>query len=224
MLTVDVLALLQTDRSKALALAFGSDSELVVGGVGFIKFFSLSEKSGELKSKKGSLKTPKEAIVAITFLDQDVITGGHAWPTPALPNTQTASTTLADRLLLFLLALPPWPAGAGAAGSGDGCVSLWKGRSAALRREGVHRKAINSLFTCTDATAAFVSGGADGLVVLWNTAIEAVKVLDMALLGNPPPLQPVEVRSVCALNGFVLVGTKASEVFEVNLATLETAE
>jgi hypothetical protein len=87
----------------------------------------------------------------------------------------------------------------------------------------VHTKAVNSLYACVDATAAFVSGGADGLVVLWNSALEATKVLDLNAIVSPPPLCP-EVRSVCALQNFLLIGTKSSQIIEINATTLEVAE
>lgn len=67
---------MKVDRGSTLGLAFGSDSEVVACGVGFIKFFSLSDKSGELKSKKGlGLRNPKEALVSVIFLASDVVTG-----------------------------------------------------------------------------------------------------------------------------------------------------
>jgi WD40 repeat protein len=105
------------------------------------------------------------------------------------------------------------------AGQGDGSISLWKGRSPTVTRT-VHTKAVNSLYTCTDVTAAFVSGGADGLVILWNSGLDPLKTFDLLTLASPP-LEP-EVRSVCALQGCLLIGTKSSEIIELNIVTGET--
>jgi WD40 repeat protein len=65
----------KVDRAKTLGLAFGSDSDIVAVGVGFIKFFTLNEKTGELKSKKGTLPSPKSIVVSVSFLNSDVLTG-----------------------------------------------------------------------------------------------------------------------------------------------------
>jgi len=83
----------------------------------------------------------------------------------------------------------------------------------------VHTGPVNSLFSCTDATAAFASGGADGLVVLWNGGLEPTKKIDVTTLSQPP--LSTDIRSVCALQDCVLLGTKASEFFEVNFVTQE---
>jgi hypothetical protein len=91
-----------------------------------------------------------------------------------------------------------------------------------VERDGVHSKAVNSLYTCVDATAALVSGGSDGLVVLWNSALEPTKKVDVRLFPNPP-LDP-EIRSVCALQSCILIGTKSSEIAEYNVATGEVKE
>lgn len=102
-------------------------------------------------------------------------------------------------------------------GQQDGSIYLWKGRTITKVEKTVHKLAVNTLFSCTDATADFVSGGADGLVVLWSSALEALKRIDMAQLPRPP--LNVEVRSVCAMQNCVLVGTKSSEIMEINTLT-----
>ena len=104
-------------------------------------------------------------------------------------------------------------------GHADGSLSLWKGRSPNVRKQ-VHKKAVNTLYTCTDATAAFISGGTDGLIVLWNMAFEPVKQFDLKLLPKAP-IDP-EIRSICALQSFVLIGTKSSEIIELNTVNGET--
>ena len=71
----------KVDRAKTTAVAYGGDSEVVVGGAGFIKFFTLNEKSAELKSKKGLFgkgsngKDNNNQILSVIFLNSDVITG-----------------------------------------------------------------------------------------------------------------------------------------------------
>eukprot|EP00636_Phaeomonas_parva_P008104 CAMPEP_0118868616 /NCGR_PEP_ID=MMETSP1163-20130328/12066_1 /TAXON_ID=124430 /ORGANISM="Phaeomonas parva, Strain CCMP2877" /LENGTH=2540 /DNA_ID=CAMNT_0006803335 /DNA_START=188 /DNA_END=7810 /DNA_ORIENTATION=- len=109
-------------------------------------------------------------------------------------------------------------------GQADGSLYLWKDRNCKMVRSGVHSKAINSL----DAVApgdgvpgVLVSGGKDGLVVLWN---DQLAPLWMANITDLPPeqrsLQP-DVRSVCAMQGKVLVGTLGAEIYELTIAVGE---
>jgi len=71
----------KVDRAKTLALAYGDDSEIVVAGAGFIKFFTLNEKSAELKSKKGLFgkgqngQDNNNQVLSVIFLNSDIITG-----------------------------------------------------------------------------------------------------------------------------------------------------
>lgn len=71
----------KVDRAKTMAVAYGGDSEVVVVGAGFVKFFTLNEKSAELKSKKGLFgKGPQgqennNKVLSVAFLNSDVITG-----------------------------------------------------------------------------------------------------------------------------------------------------
>lgn len=167
----------KVEKARTFDIAFGgADDELVIVGMGFVKFFSFSETTGQLKSKKGILQKTKDPVLSVTFLKSDVITG-----------------------------------------HGDGTITSWKGRTQNLRKTDVHRKAINTLHVCKEGVAAFVSGGADGLVVLWNAAIDPIKKFDMTQLAKAP--MSAEVRSISMMQNYLLIGTKSSEIIELNTAT-----
>lgn len=65
-----------------------------------------------------------------------------------------------------------------------------------------------------------VSGGKDGLIKIWNSALDCIKemAVDSILPASQPSVSP-RVRSVCFSKDsqFILVGTRGAEIFEVRI-------
>lgn len=94
--------------------------------------------------------------------------------------------------------------------SGD--LLLWKGRSISKKME-AHKGACNSIYGRT-AEKGFITGGNDGLVIIWNDSFEQVNKLnikDTSINSYIP-----KVRSVCENKSGtkILVGTRGGEIIE----------
>ena len=109
-------------------------------------------------------------------------------------------------------------------GQADGSVYLWKDRNCKAVRRGVHAEAVNTLAAITPGDGvpgALVSGGKDGLVVLWDESLAPVWQASLHHLPEEHrSLLPV-VRSVSAAGGKVLVGTLGAEIIELSVAVGE---
>lgn len=97
-------------------------------------------------------------------------------------------------------------------GTFSGQLLLWKGKSISKRVE-AHKEACNAIWTRT-AETGFITGGNDGLVIIWNGSFEQVNTLnikDTSINSYIP-----KVRSVCenAAGTKILVGTRGGEIIE----------
>jgi len=100
-------------------------------------------------------------------------------------------------------------------GQVDGSLYLWKGRNVSVvRRE--HGKCVNTLGKWG---GGLVSGGKDGLVILWSESLVKQRVFDLNDFKSDVIRK--EVRSVCCMEQKVLVGAYSSEILELDLATGE---
>jgi WD40 repeat protein len=98
-------------------------------------------------------------------------------------------------------------------GQADGSIYLWKGRNASvIRRE--HTKCVNSLGR---TGSGLVSGGKDGLVILWSESLVMQRQFDLATFSSTA--LNTEVRSVCCTEQKILIGLYSSEIVELDLAT-----
>lgn len=97
-------------------------------------------------------------------------------------------------------------------GTFSGQLLLWKGKSITKRVE-AHKEACNAIWTRT-AETGFITGGNDGLVIIWNGSFEQVNTLNIkdASINSYIP----KVRSVCenAAGTKILVGTRGGEIIE----------
>jgi WD40 repeat protein len=90
---------------------------------------------------------------------------------------------------------------------------LWKGRNASVvRRE--HTKCVNSLATFGNG---LVSGGKDGLVILWSESL--VKQRQFSVADFSTKAINFEVRSVSCKAQKIVIGLYSSEIVELDLAT-----
>jgi len=102
-------------------------------------------------------------------------------------------------------------------GQADGTLYLWKGRSVATIRK-KHSKAINSLCGYRDDRVGLISGSKDGLVIIWDGSLAAMRTFDVSTMG----VVDAEVRAVSCMANKVLIGTMGSEIIEVDSATSDS--
>ena len=97
-------------------------------------------------------------------------------------------------------------------GTFSGQLLLWKGRSISKRLE-AHSKACNAIWN-RSAEKGFITGGNDGLVIVWNGSFEQVNTLNI----KDPSINSYipKVRSVCENEAGtkILVGTRGGEIIE----------
>lgn len=110
-------------------------------------------------------------------------------------------------------------------GMDNGIVVLWKERSCSKYREG-HKGPVTAMCSIsktsgsTSADGAMagsqvISGGKDGMVHNWNVQLEKVWTLNLAE-SMPKPISS-EIQALATRDSVLLIGTKASEIFEVNM-------
>jgi len=95
-------------------------------------------------------------------------------------------------------------------GTASGHLYAWQGRNC-VKAVKAHAKNASALFTTAEG---LVSGGKDGKVRIWSLNLEPRNVFDISTFGSVNP----SIRSVCwkPEEAKVLVGTMASEIFEIN--------
>jgi microtubule-associated protein-like 6 len=100
-------------------------------------------------------------------------------------------------------------------GTVSGHLYKWKGR---MVDDAVtaHNKSVNSLFSCSDGS--LVSGSKDGCIKIWSSTLESLAEFDMSDAGSS---MRTSISSVCcdAAMTRVLVGTKGSEIYELQIDT-----
>jgi len=186
-----------------------------------VKYYSLPLSGGELESKKGlfSKHCATRIVLCVAFL----------------PNSSDAVT-----------------------GQDNGSLYLWKGRTCTLIRTGVHRSAVRSIAQIGKGSGVgsssgagsggggsaggVVSGGDDGLVIIWNENLQPIFSFDMHkdmrpeesahaipkryCLGNLVTRLPLlstdpRVTSVDCVGDLLVIATAGSEVYEINRSMLD---
>jgi microtubule-associated protein-like 6 len=108
-------------------------------------------------------------------------------------------------------------------GMSDGNIYLWKGRSISrvqrAHMEGTPVTSMTSLpvtgSSSEDSEPRVLTGGKDGFVHIWNS--QFVKQWSYDLKESQLSLFHHQVQSVSAMQGMLVVGTKAGELVEVNM-------
>eukprot|EP01042_Synura_sphagnicola_P000320 gene320-331_t len=109
-------------------------------------------------------------------------------------------------------------------GMSDGTMLLWKGRSS-TRMEQAHTSAITAMCSLpadsgthtgagSSGGARVITGGKDGMVMVWNNLFQKVWSFDLKT-STPSSLIP-QVQAIAVKDDKLVVGTKASEIFEIN--------
>lgn len=112
-------------------------------------------------------------------------------------------------------------------GMSDGTLLLWKDRTNTKFISKAHKGPITSLYSVSDAASPalgvgdgnngphVVSGGKDGFVYIWNSQLSKVWTLDLNTT-QPVSICP-QIQSLATKEGKILIGTKGSEIYEVNV-------
>jgi microtubule-associated protein-like 6 len=114
-------------------------------------------------------------------------------------------------------------------GMSDGTLLVWKDRSA-NKFVKAHKGAIISLCELSekgniggnsdsDTGPRIISGGRDGAIHIWS--YKFVKIWSMDLSTTTPLSSNPEIRAISTLDDKLLIGTKASEIYEIDLLTTQ---
>ena len=94
---------------------------------------------------------------------------------------------------------------------------MWKGRNVATIRKD-HTKAVNSLCGYRDDRVGVISGGKDGLIIIWDSSLAVVRRFDLNVTSATSPTS-TEVRAVSAMANKLIIGTMSSEIYELDVPT-----
>ena len=114
-------------------------------------------------------------------------------------------------------------------GMSDGTLLLWKDRSA-TKFVKAHEGAVMTLCCLPEKSSVggsndlgphFVSGGRDGKVHIWSYKMVKTWSLDLADPATSPPSSNPQIRAVATIDDRLILGTKASEIYEIDLLTTD---
>jgi microtubule-associated protein-like 6 len=112
-------------------------------------------------------------------------------------------------------------------GMSDGTLVLWKDRCA-TRFVNAHKGAVMAICELggrgstpgasdTGRDSRIISGGKDGVVHIWSYKLAKMWSLDLGSADTMPMSVNSHIRAVSTYENRLLVGTKGSEIYEVNL-------
>jgi len=182
-----------------ISVGYGESPDLerfVSGGKGHIKFWELPSAAaagGELSCKGGIYNNKAikcRSVVSSAFLSSDCVTG-----------------------------------------MSDGTMVLWKERCA-TRFVNAHKGAVMALCELggrgsigssgtadTGGGSRIISGGKDGCIHIWSYKLAKIWSLDLGSPDTYPMSVNAHIRAVSTYENRLLVGTKGSEIYEINLLT-----
>ncbi len=117
-------------------------------------------------------------------------------------------------------------------GMSDGTLVLWKDRCATKYTK-AHIGSVMTLCELTEKSSIsggtsssdggsgprVISGGKDGCIHIWSYKLIKIWSLDLGSPDTYPISANAHIRAVSTLENRLLIGTKASEIYEVNLLT-----
>ena len=176
-------------------LAIGTDGSFVTGGKNHVKFWDIpaaGASSGELSSKGG--------IFGKNVHSKTVVSIAYLGVDPVT-------------------------------GMSDGSIILWKSRTSA-KIENAHAGAVTAMCSLVQRTAPgsnsaasadadprIITGGKDGKVLIWNMQLQSLFEFD--LCDSTPTSTLPQIQSLAYREGRIVLGTKASELYELDTVTKE---
>jgi echinoderm microtubule-associated protein-like 6 len=114
-------------------------------------------------------------------------------------------------------------------GMSDGSLLLWKGRYN-TKMERAHLGPVTSMTSIaasnsgantgsSDTGPRILSAGRDGHVYMWNSQL--VRLWDLDLMQSSPPAYSSQIQAIAFREGKLVLGTKAAEIYFVNLLSNE---
>lgn len=98
-------------------------------------------------------------------------------------------------------------------GSFSGKLLSWKSSSLISSYE-AHTSALTTIWVRKN-NKGFVTGGNDGVVVIWDGALNKITSIDIKNLGEQINLMSTKIRAVCEdLTGTIAIGTRGGEILE----------
>ena len=212
------------DRSPTFDLAVQGDAEIVTVGAGLVKFYTVSDGSGELQSKKGlfSKEARNRACLCVAYLGHsgsDTVTGQadgslYLWKGRSCSKKIDTKEAHNGRAVQSLACIGG-KGGKSGLGSGFGGGGGSSGGGGTKGSEG-------------GAAAGVVSGGDDGRVLVWDANLKQIYAFDLTAMPSVRKLHwrsaDPRVRAVHAYGDTLLVGTAGSEIYEVDRAVSEGSD
>eukprot|EP01035_Chromulina_nebulosa_P022017 gene22017-28501_t len=177
------------------ALSVGDRNTIITGGIDHVKFWELPKtlaSDSELLSKYG-LYTLRNAAVQRTIV---------------------SAAFLGEDAITGMI---------------DGSIILWKNRASSRLILSAHTGPITAMYAVSEINdksidsrelgPRFFSGGKDGFLHLWDSQFNKLWSLNLTESTPQPTLS--EIQAVASRENKVLIGTRASEIYEVNILTNE---
>jgi microtubule-associated protein-like 6 len=102
-------------------------------------------------------------------------------------------------------------------GMSDGTLMVWKGRNVS-KAVAAHLGSVNALYMAIAGKPQCVSGGKDGKVVVWSAQLTPLWKFALSALQPGPYI--CQIQAVCLVQERLLIGTKSSEIWELDIISL----
>jgi echinoderm microtubule-associated protein-like 6 len=187
-------------------ISVGGDERFVTGGKNHIKFWDLpsaTSAGGELSSKGGiyGKNIKARSVIAAAYIGADCVTGMDDGSIVLWKERSSTKTVKAHDGPVTAMCSVESSSSGGSVSSG-GMIAGMSGGSG------------------ESSSPCVISGGKDGFIHVFNAQLVKEWTLDLNL-SSPSSALP-QVQALSTKDGRILIGTKASEIYEVN--RLNTSE